>query len=127
MITTVLVIDDDPVLRRLMTKLLIADGHLVRTASSGEEALTHIESAPPPNAVVCDVVMPGISGHEVMTHIRADARWAKVPLLALTAQAGDAERDGALRSGADLFMNKPFSSFELIAAIRELLALRVAA
>lgn len=117
----VLVIDDDAVLRRLMTKLLGAGGYEALTASGGEEGLKSLVPGSLPDAIVLDLSMPGMSGFEVLQRLRGDAATAHLPVLVLTGQAGSADHDRSLELGADLFMTKPFSSFELLDTIRVLL------
>ena len=114
----ILVIDDDGVLRRLMTKLLIAGGYDVTTAASGEEGLKVFEAGPPPDAIVLDLLMPGLSGFEVLAQLRQTPAGFAVPVLVLTGQVAPQDQERVMQLGADLFMTKPFSSFELLDTIR---------
>ena len=120
----ILAIDDDPVLRRLMTKLLPQAGFEVTAVASGRDALALLEEGPLPDAVVCDLLMPGMPGIDVVRAIRAEGRTADLPVLVLTGEASQGDRNEAIESGADLFMMKPFSSFELIEQVRHLLTCR---
>lgn len=117
----ILAIDDDAVLRRLMTKLLNSGGYQVHTVAGGEEALHYLAQHPPPDAIICDLMMPEMPGTEVVAAIRSDPRLLAIPILILTGQANQKDRDDALAAGADHYMTKPFSSYELLDQIRRLL------
>jgi chemosensory pili system protein ChpA (sensor histidine kinase/response regulator) len=116
----ILVIDDDPLLRRLTARLLTAGGFQVATAGDGAEGL-EILGRETFDAVICDLLMPGMSGFEVVRRIREDPRLADLPILVLTSQGHHEDRDRALEAGADTYMTKPFSSFELQEALQRLL------
>src|SRR5438046_7669368 len=103
---TILVVDDQDRDRRLLQAMLEAYGHAVRTASSGEDALAAI-AADPPDLVMLDVVMPGLSGYDVCRRIRASPATAFLPVVMLTA-SGDPDRVAALDAGADDFLAKPY-------------------
>ena len=118
----ILVIDDDPLLRRLTARLLSAEGLEVASASGGEEGLKKLEESPF-DALICDLLMPGLSGLDVVRAIRRDPRRARLPILLLTGQGHREDRDAAMAAGADLYMTKPFSSFELREALGNLLSL----
>lgn len=120
----ILVIDDDGVLRRLMTKLLVAGGYEVSTAASGEEGLKLIADGLVPDAIVLDLLMPGLSGFDVLKELRASETGKNLPVLILTGQVAAADQDRALQAGADLYMTKPFSSFELLDTIRLAITVR---
>jgi CheY-like chemotaxis protein len=120
----ILVIDDDPLLRRLTTRLLAAGGLDGVMAADGAEGLNRLRDDPGFDAVICDLLMPGISGLDVVREIRRDPRLEHLPVLVLTSQGTNEDRDAALSSGADLYMTKPFSSFELMDSLARLLAPR---
>lgn len=119
---SVLAIDDEPVLRRLMTKLLTTAGFTVRTAASGTAALASLAEGEAPSVIVCDLLMPEMSGYELVSAIRANPAWAEIPILVLTGQPNSQDRARALAAGANGYMTKPFSSYDLVDAIRGLLA-----
>jgi CheY-like chemotaxis protein len=118
----ILVIDDDAVIRRLLQRLLAGRGFDVQLAADGEQGLALLREGEPPRAVICDLMMPGISGLEVMGAIRGDERLMSLPVLMLTGEGFDETRGTALEHGADLYMTKPFSSYELLDALGQLLA-----
>jgi len=110
----ILVVDDEPqLLRALGTNLRVRD-YVVDLAATGEEALVRAADHPP-DLVVLDLGLPGISGLEVIEGLRG---WSSVPILVLSAR--DAERDkiAALDAGADDYVTKPFGMGELLARIR---------
>jgi two-component system response regulator MprA len=114
----VLVVDDDPSIRRMLERTLQAEGYDTRTAPDGGAALAIAESWPP-HAIVLDVVMPGVDGHAVARRLRdkGDA----VPILLLTARDEVSDRVAGLDAGADDYLVKPFAPDELAARLRALL------
>ena len=113
----ILVVDDEPPIVRLVRAKLVADGHTVVTATRGEEALERFAEERP-DLVVLDLMMPGIDGYETLRRIRAQSQ---VPVLMLTARAGDADKLKAFSSGADDYLTKPFNPDELAARVGAIL------
>jgi two-component system, OmpR family, response regulator MprA len=113
-----LVVDDDAAVREALALVLGLDGFDVTTAADGREALRTL-SAGRPDAVVLDVLMPGIDGLELCRRIRATGD--RTPVLMLTARAEVSERVAGLEAGADDYLAKPFAREELIARLRALL------
>ncbi|MBP3983361.1 response regulator transcription factor [Pseudoxanthomonas helianthi] len=113
----VLVIDDEPQIRRFLDISLRAQGYEVALAATGREGL---ESAAAQGAdlVVLDIGLPDIDGHEVLRELR---QWTPVPVIMLTVRAGEAEKVAALDAGANDYVTKPFGTQELMARIRALL------
>jgi len=109
----VLVVDDEPPIVRLVRAKLQADGYAVITAGSGEEALTVLEDERP-DLVILDLMMPGIDGFETLRRIRSNHT---VPVIMLTARAGDIDKLRGLTSGADDYVTKPFNPDELAARV----------
>jgi DNA-binding response OmpR family regulator len=120
---TILICDDEEPLRALVRAALDGAGHELHEASDGDEAIELCNSLRP-DVVVLDMMMPGRTGLEVLTELRADADLAGTTVVMLTARAQAADRASALAAGADLFVAKPFSPLELAAAIDGLLARR---
>jgi DNA-binding response OmpR family regulator len=120
---TILICDDEEPLRALVRAALDGAGHELHEASDGDEAIELCNSLRP-EVVVLDMMMPGRTGLEVLTELRADADLAGTTVVMLTARAQARDRASALAAGADLFVAKPFSPLELAAAIDGLLARR---
>jgi DNA-binding response OmpR family regulator len=118
----VLVADDDEDFLNLVTLRLEQVGHRVERASNGSEALRKAREANP-DLCVLDVMMPGLTGFEVLRELRAEQRTEEIPVMLLTASLTDQEAfDGATDAAADGWMRKPFSTEEFRARIEALLA-----
>jgi two-component system KDP operon response regulator KdpE len=113
----ILVVDDDPTLRRLLSEFLQNDSFEVTTAASGPEALKLAYRAQP-NLVVLDVMMPGMDGWETCARLR---EFADIPIILLTAKSAEADKLRGFRLGVDDYVTKPFSFAELTARIRAVL------
>ena len=114
---TILVVDDEPVLRETLAEALDADGFRVVTAADGREALSRFREHQP-DLVVLDLMLPELSGIEVCRIIRAESG---VPIVMLTAKTSELDKVVGLELGADDYVTKPFSLRELSARIRALL------
>jgi DNA-binding response OmpR family regulator len=117
----ILIADDEPNIVISVEFLLKREGFLVSVAGDGEEALAKIRSDPP-DLVVLDVMMPKKTGFEVCQELRSDAAFKQLRVLMLTAKGRDTEVAKGLALGADAYMTKPFSTAELVAKVKELLA-----
>jgi two-component system response regulator MprA len=115
---TILVVDDDPPIRRMLERTLSAEGYTVEASADGGAALAAIERAIP-DLVVLDVAMPGIDGFGVCRRVRA--RGLTTPILLLTARDAVADRVTGLDAGGDDYLLKPFATEELLARVRALL------
>jgi DNA-binding response OmpR family regulator len=113
----ILLVDDEPELRRMVRRYLQAEGFEVVEASDGRDALSRLGGSTP-DLVVLDVAMPGIDGFEVLQEIR---RHSDVPVIMLTARTEEVDRVVGLSIGADDYVTKPFSPRELVARIRAVL------
>jgi class 3 adenylate cyclase/CheY-like chemotaxis protein len=119
----ILVVDDVEKNVRLLADVLAARGFRTATAMSGEAALAAIAQEPP-DLVLLDVMMPGLSGYDVCRAIRADARHAMLPVVLVTALDPHEERIKGLDAGADDFLTKPVNQAELLARVRSLLRIK---
>jgi DNA-binding response OmpR family regulator len=117
----VLIADDEPNILVSLEFLMKREGHQVLLARDGIEALEAIRRDRPA-LVLLDVMMPGKSGFEVCQAVRADESLAGVKILMLTAKGRDTDIAQGLGVGADGYMTKPFSTKELAARVREMLA-----
>jgi DNA-binding response OmpR family regulator len=119
----ILVVDDEPHIRRILTALLRIEGFDVRLARDGTEGLS-AWAAGTFDLVILDLIMPGASGLEVLAKIRSHPERGSTPVIILTAKGQDTDRQAALAGGANDFMTKPFSPKKLVARIREILGER---
>jgi two-component system KDP operon response regulator KdpE len=110
----VLVIDDEPQIRRLLTVTLEAGGYRVTTAERGQEGLV-LAAQQPPALVLLDLGLPDLPGGEVLGRLR---EWSAVPVIILTAHDDEAEKVTLLDAGADDYVTKPFHTGELLARLR---------
>jgi two-component system response regulator MprA len=115
----ILVVDDEPAVRDSLRRALELEGYEVDLAPDGESALARLEQPTHPDAVVLDILMPGIDGLEVCRRMRAAGD--EVPVLMLTARAEIDSRVAGLDAGADDYLPKPFALAELLARLRALL------
>jgi two-component system, OmpR family, KDP operon response regulator KdpE len=111
---TVLVVDDEPQIRRVLRTTLSSQGYSVLEAKGGEEALEKIRGEHP-DLILLDVNMPGISGLDTCREIR---RQGDVPIIMLTVRNSERDKVQALDAGADDYVTKPFGAQELLARIR---------
>lgn len=111
----VLIAEDNPDLRRYLEEIL-ADDYETEAVEDGEAALTAVWREPP-DVIVSDVVMPRLDGFALARALRAEPDFAGIPLIFLTARAGDADRIAGLAIGADQYLCKPFRSEVLKAHI----------
>jgi two-component system KDP operon response regulator KdpE len=112
--TRVLVVDDEPALRRALAINLRARGYDVGVAADGAGALA-AAAADPPDAVVLDLGLPDMDGGEVIAGLRG---WTRAPIIVLSARAGEHQKVLALDAGADDYVTKPFGMDELLARLR---------
>ena len=117
---TVLVIDDEKDLLELVRYNLEKEHLDVITASDGQSGL-EIGLKHKPDLVLLDLMMPGMNGLEVCKQLRSDARTSRVPIIMLTAKAGETDKIVGLEMGADDYITKPFSVRELLARVRAVL------
>jgi two-component system, OmpR family, phosphate regulon response regulator PhoB len=115
-----LVVEDEPPLQELLAYNLERSGYEVAQAFDGEEALTLIDERPP-DLVILDWMLPGVSGIEICRQLRRRAKTAHLPIIILTARGEEPDRLRGYETGADDFITKPFSPAELVARVRAVL------
>jgi two-component system response regulator MprA len=115
----ILVVDDERAVRESLRRALELEGYEIELADDGQEALYRLEGQEQPDAVILDVLMPGIDGLEVCKRLRRTG--SKLPVLMLTARDAVENRVAGLDAGADDYVTKPFALEELLARIRALL------
>ena len=113
---TILLADDNADMRDYVRRLLEGDGYAVRAVGNGNEALEAALAAPP-NLVLTDVMMPGLDGFGLTAALRDDARTRGLPIIMLSARAGEDARAEGVQGGADDYLVKPFSAKELLARV----------
>jgi two-component system phosphate regulon response regulator PhoB len=116
----VLVVDDEPDIVALVAYHLAKSGYSVLTATSGPEGLA-LARREKPSLIVLDLMLPGLSGQEVMGQLRADQSTAKIAVLMLTARREESDRIHGLTLGADDYLTKPFSPQELVLRVGAIL------
>ncbi len=116
---TVLVVDDDPVIQRLLRINFEMEGYEVLVAGDGPAGLDQVRAACP-DVVVIDVMMPGMDGLDLTAAIKADPATSHLPVLLLSAKAQDADIRAGEASGADAYVTKPFEPLELLDRVAEL-------
>jgi two-component system response regulator MprA len=115
----ILVVDDERAVRESLRRALELEGYEIELAADGNEALDRLESASEPDAMILDLLMPGVDGLEVCRRLRGTG--SKLPVLMLTARTEIENRVAGLDAGADDYVTKPFALEELLARVRALL------
>jgi CheY-like chemotaxis protein len=116
----ILVVDDSPVIRRMLAFMLERGGHAVTFASNGREGLAAIE-ARHPDLIIADLAMPVMDGMALVRRLKADPAWSNLPIVMLTASAEAKDHSAALAVGVDGFVTKPLRSIEVIEIVNRLL------
>jgi two-component system response regulator MprA len=114
----VLVVDDDPAIRRALERALSAEGYGVALAEDGEQALERVAFEPEPDVILLDLGLPDVDGVKIVERLRADGN--EIPILVLTARQALTDRVAGLDAGADDYLAKPFELDELLARVRAL-------
>ncbi len=118
--TLALLVEDDAKLAALVAEYLAKNEVDVQVASDGERGLRELSNRPY-DAILLDIMLPGIDGLEVCRRIRAKSEWSRLPILMLTAKGDDIDRIVGLELGADDYLAKPFNPRELLARLRAIL------
>ncbi|MGC8876738.1 response regulator [Thermus sp.] len=111
----ILLVEDEPLVAHMVRRLLERAGHQVDWAPSGQKALERFGEGY--DLVICDLVMPGLSGLEVIRQVRARS---PIPVLALSASVSARSQEEALKAGAQAFLGKPFEGQTLLAQVERL-------
>jgi two-component system chemotaxis response regulator CheY len=117
----VLLVEDEDQLRGVLKELLEREGFVVVEARDGVQALEELDRAAP-DALVLDLNLPRLDGYQVLTHMRARAAMAKIPVLVLTARGDEDSEVKVFESGASDFIAKPFRPRALSARLKAMLA-----
>ncbi|MGI8663402.1 MAG: response regulator transcription factor [Acidimicrobiales bacterium] len=121
--STVLVVDDDPVIRKLLEVNFDMEGFAVLLAHDGEEGV-EIARREHPHLIVSDIMMPKLSGIELVAQLKGDPATSDIPIILLSAKAQNADVRGGLDAGADDYITKPFEPLDLVDRVNRLLDAR---
>jgi two-component system, OmpR family, KDP operon response regulator KdpE len=113
-VITIVLIDDDKCIRRLVHTVLLADAMTVVEATTGEQGLSLV-AAKRPDVVIVELNLPDMDGIDVIRNVR---NWSMVPVMVLSARSAEEDKVAALDAGADDYLTKPFGHTELVARIR---------
>ncbi len=114
--STVLVVDDEPLFREVVADILTAAGHRVLVAGSVKEAIATLQ-VEKPAVILTDQMMPDMDGLNLVHRLRADREWSQVRVIIVSAKATAEDFERARRAGADDYLVKPFSATELRAKV----------
>ncbi|MBC8101163.1 MAG: response regulator [Cytophagales bacterium] len=117
----ILAVDDEPNIVRLIQVNLERHGYQVETANNGAQALAKIK-ANRPDLLVSDVMMPEMDGFELLANVRRDPALMDLPVIMLTAKAQDKDVLEGYKTGADMYLTKPFNPQELLAFVKRILS-----
>lgn len=120
---SILIVDDEPANVDLLEALLAPTGHTIRTASGGLPALQMVKQEPP-DLILLDLMMPGMSGFEVCQRLRAEESTAHLPIIIVTALGQLGSKERALALGADDYLTKPIQAAEVLTRVEAMLRVR---
>jgi len=123
--STILVVDDSPMLREMISGLLDKSGLTITVAKDGQEAKDKI-LANPPDLVVLDVVMPNMNGYELCRWVKSNPPTQNVLVILCSSKSEEFDRYWGIKQGADAYVIKPFRPGELLGTVKTLLAGKVA-
>jgi DNA-binding response OmpR family regulator len=117
-VSLIFVVDDDPDVRELVEYKLLQEGHQVLSAVNGQDALQMVPAARPDlDLLLLDVMMPGLSGFDVLARLRGDTATRSLPIIMLTAKAQQSDAERGFSLGADDYVLKPFSPRDLMSRV----------
>lgn len=116
---TVLVVDDSNTDRRLIAALLEKDGYHPVPLDSAEAAQTWLETNQPPDLVLLDIVMPGLSGLDVCRYIRDHPKLSAIPIIFCTSKDKEFDQFWAMRQGGNAYITKPFLPNQLLETVQQ--------
>ena len=120
----VLVVEDNEHAAYLLRTLLERAGYSVIVSPDGRDALAKLVSMEPVDLVMLDLMLPYVSGYQVLIEARQNPKWQRVPIVVVTARTLEMDAVRALETGANDFIRKPFSPEELVARVRRAIELR---
>lgn len=120
---TILIVEDDQLVRESLHDMLHLEGYQVRSASSGHEGLHHARSQAP-DLVLCDIMMPGMDGYQFLEELRKQGAKPSPLFIFISARVSPADVERSRQAGADAYLRKPASKQAVLKTIRELLGRR---
>ena len=117
-VASVLIVDDNNAIQEYLTTVLKSEGYVVSSASDGEEALKYLQENPKPDLILLDIIMPGLSGIDVLRAIKGDPALKQIIIIMLTGVSLCADKELAFELGASDFLTKPFELRELLARVK---------
>jgi DNA-binding response OmpR family regulator len=120
-VSSVLIIDDDPVIQLLLRVNFEQDGFQVETAGDGQQGVEKAREMMP-DLILLDVLMPKMDGFEVLKALRSDPRTENLRVALLSAKSSDSDQKAGMAAGADAYMTKPFDPLQLLDDVRRLIA-----
>lgn len=118
--STILVVDDDPVIQKLLEVNFSIEGYAVEVAGDGAEAVEKARAVSP-DLIVLDVMMPRMNGLEAAKVLKSDPATASIPIIMLSAKAQDVDQEAGRQAGVNFYMTKPFDPLELLDKAAELI------
>ena len=118
--STILVVDDDPVIQKLLEVNFTIEGYAVEVAGDGAEAVEKARAVSP-DLIVLDVMMPRMNGLEAAKVLKGDPATAAIPIIMLSAKAQDIDQEAGREAGVNFYMTKPFDPLELLDKAAELI------
>jgi CheY-like chemotaxis protein len=118
--STILVVDDDPVIQKLLEVNFTIEGYAVEVAGDGAEAVEKARALSP-DLIVLDVMMPKMNGLEAAKVLKGDPATASIPIIMLSAKAQDIDQEAGRDAGVNVYMTKPFDPLELLDKAAELI------
>jgi two-component system alkaline phosphatase synthesis response regulator PhoP len=114
----ILVTDDSPTVVAMIKELLDSNGYSVITASDGQEALDKAKKEKP-DLIILDLMLPKIDGYKVCAMLKFDKNYNKIPIIILTARAGESDKELGAEVHADAYVTKPFEPYTFLAKVKE--------
>lgn len=118
---SVMIVDDDILIARLLSHWLLQRGFNVEIVENGRQAIEFLETGAPPRLVILDIMMPFADGFEVLMQIRARKNWKKIPVVILSSKSNESSVLRAFEAGADDYVTKPFKLAELMVRMSRLM------
>lgn len=114
----ILLVDDNQDMREYVRRLLEGEGYLVTAVTDGQSALDFLQSEKKPDLILSDVMMPRMDGFQLLEAVRANAQTREIPVIMLSARAGEESKVEGLQAGADDYLVKPFAAREMLARVK---------